>query len=92
MLTTIALSLAIVLATASATMAVPKHVAHYQVTIQQQLPANAYLTIGSVHSTGPLRSTSPANQPNSISPRGFERLEHLIKAFDDMGLTEDLGN
>src|SRR5438105_5712045 len=84
----IALSLALVLATASATMAAPKHIA----MIQQQIPANTYLIIGSVHSTGPLRSTGPANQPSSISPRGFERLEHLLKAFDAIGLEEDLGN
>jgi hypothetical protein len=48
----IALSAALVLATASAAFAAPKHPVRHQATIQQQVPANAYLSFGSVRSTG----------------------------------------
>jgi hypothetical protein len=47
----IALSIALVLATASAATAAPKQAVRNQTTIQQQVPANAYLSFGSVRST-----------------------------------------
>ena len=86
----IALALAFVLATASAAMAAPKHATRQ--TILQQIPAGTYLEIGSTRSTGSARSSGPANEPGALSPRGLERLEHLVEAFQDIGLKEDLGN
>jgi hypothetical protein len=46
-----ALSVALVLATASAAFAAPRHPVHHQTTVRQQVPANAYLSFGSVRST-----------------------------------------
>ena len=86
----IALALALVLATASAAMAAPKHATRQ--TMLQQLPAGTYLEIGSKRSTGSARSSGPANEPSTLSPRGMERLEHLIEAFQDIGFKEDVGN
>jgi hypothetical protein len=86
----IALSLALVLATASAAMAAPKHATRQ--TLLQQIPAGTYLEIGSTRSTGSARSSGPANEASTLSPRGLERLEHLIEAFQDIGFKEDLGN
>ena len=86
----LALSLSLVLATASAATAAPKHATHQ--TILQQIPAGTYLEIGSTRSTGSARSSGPANEPGALSPRGLERLEHLVEAFQDIGLKEDLGN
>jgi hypothetical protein len=87
-----ALSLALVLASASVAIGAPKHAAHHQRTIQEQIPAGIYLSLDSVRSAGPLLPTRAANQPSPISPRGYERLERLIEAFEDIGLKEDLGN
>jgi hypothetical protein len=56
----IALSVALVLATASAAFAAPKHAARHQTTIQQQLPANVYLSFGSV------RPTHSVNEPSNM--------------------------
>jgi hypothetical protein len=86
----IALSLALVLATASAAMAAPKHATRQ--TILQQIPAGTYLEIGSTRSPGSVRSSGPANEPSTLSARGLVRLEHLIEAFQDIGTKEDLGN
>jgi hypothetical protein len=86
----IALALAFVLASASAAMAAPKHATRQ--TMLQQIPAGTYLEIGSKRSTGSKRSSGPANEPGTLSPRGMERLGHLIEAFQDIGLKEDLGN
>jgi hypothetical protein len=47
----IALSIAIVLATASAATAAPKQAVRHQTTIQHQVPANAYLSFGAVRAT-----------------------------------------
>ena len=90
MLTNLKIALALVLATASAATAAPKHATHQ--TILQQIPAGTYLEIGSTRSTGSARSSGPANEPSTLSPRGMERLEHLIEAFQDIGFKEDLGN
>ena len=86
----IARSLALVLATASAAMAAPRHAARQ--TILQQIPAGTYLEIGSTRSAGSARSSGPANGPSTLSPRGLERLEHLIEAFQVIGSKEYLGN
>ena len=49
----IALSVALVLATASTAMAAPKQATvRHRPTIQHQVPANAYLSFGAVRSTG----------------------------------------
>jgi hypothetical protein len=56
----IALSVALVLATASAALAAPKQAVRHQTTIQQQLPANVYLSFGSV------RSTNSVNEPSNM--------------------------
>jgi hypothetical protein len=69
----------------SAATGAPKHAAHHQITLQQQIPANAYLSFASVRST-------PPDQPSNMSPRGLERLEHLVQGFEDIGFKEDLGN
>ncbi|HEY7300940.1 MAG TPA: hypothetical protein VH684_23860 [Xanthobacteraceae bacterium] len=47
----IALSLALVLG-ASAAVAAPKHAVRHHTAIQRQVPAAAYLSFGSVRSTG----------------------------------------
>jgi hypothetical protein len=49
----IALSVALVLATASAAIAAPKHAVRYQTTIARQVPAGAYLSFA-----GPARASS----------------------------------
>jgi hypothetical protein len=48
----IALSVALVLATASAALAAPKHPVRHNTAIQRQVPASAWLSFGSVRSTG----------------------------------------
>ena len=56
----IALSVALVLATASTAFAAPKQAAvRHQPTIQQQIPANAYMSFGAVRSSGSV--TTPSN-------------------------------
>ena len=56
----IALSVALVLATASAAFAAPKQATvRHQPTIQQQVPANAYMSFAAVGSTGSV--TTPSN-------------------------------
>ena len=53
----IALSVALVLATASAAVAAPKHAVRHQTAVQRQIPASTYLSLGSV------RPANSANQP-----------------------------
>ena len=56
----IALSVALILATASAAIAAPKHPVRPQTTVARQVPANAYLSfarhpylgVGSAHASG----------------------------------------
>ena len=48
----IALSVALVLASASAALAAPKHPVRHNTVVQRQAPANAYLSFGAVRSTG----------------------------------------
>jgi hypothetical protein len=87
MLTTskIALSLALVLATASAVLAAPKQAVRHQTAIERQVPAGSHLSLNSVGSTGLVRSTGPANQSSDISPLEYEGLAHLIEAIDEIG-------
>jgi hypothetical protein len=57
----IALSVAFVLATASAALATPKQATvRHQPTIQQQIPANAYMSFGAA------RSTVSVNKPSNM--------------------------
>ncbi|HEY1861913.1 MAG TPA: hypothetical protein VGG61_16245 [Gemmataceae bacterium] len=56
----IALSVALVLATASAALAAPKQAVRHQTTIQQQLPASVYLSFRSV------RPTNSVNEPSNM--------------------------
>ena len=86
----IALALAFGLATVSAATSAPRHATRQ--TLLQQIPAGTYLEIGSKRSTGSARSSGPANEPSTLSPRGLQRLEHLIEAFQDISFKEDLGN
>ena len=49
----IALSVALVLATASAAVAAPKHAVRHQTAVARQVPASAYLSFaGSAHASG----------------------------------------
>jgi hypothetical protein len=57
----IVLSLALVLATASAALAAPKHPVRHDTAIQRQVPANAYLSFGAARSTGSV------NQPTYMT-------------------------
>ena len=55
----IALSAALALATASAAFAAPKQATiRHQPTIQQQIPANAYMSFAAVRSTGSVTTPS----------------------------------
>jgi hypothetical protein len=48
----IALSVALVLATASAAFAAPKHAVRHVTKIERQVPANSYLSFGAVRASG----------------------------------------
>jgi hypothetical protein len=74
----VALSLALVLATASAALAAPKHTVRHQTTIRQ-VPADAYLSLGAARSTGQVRSTRPAVYPTNMK-------------IQDIGIKENLGD
>ena len=70
----IALSVALVLATVSTAFAAPKQATvRHQPTIEQKVPARAYLSFGAVRSTGSV--TAPSNF--KIQDRGIR---------DDIGL------
>jgi hypothetical protein len=62
----IALSVALVLATASAATAAPKQAVRHQTAIQRQVPANAYLSLGAARAT----TVKPSNQ--TIQDIGFK--------------------
>ena len=64
----IALSVALVLATASAALAAPKHTVRHQTATVRQVPANAYLSFGSV------RPAASTNEPTymKIQDIGFK--------------------
>jgi hypothetical protein len=54
----IALSVALVLATASAAFAAPKQAVRHQTAIERQVPAGAYLSFAAVRSTGSVKASS----------------------------------
>jgi hypothetical protein len=56
----IALSAALVLATASAALAAPRHTVRHETPIARHIPANTYLSFGAVRSTG------SANVPSNM--------------------------
>jgi hypothetical protein len=62
----IALSVALVLATASAAIAAPKHAVRHQTTAAQQVPAGAYLSFarhqGTYLGVGSARASSSVNE------------------------------
>src|SRR5215467_2547947 len=68
-----ALSLAIVLATASAAMATPKQPIHPNTAIHQQVPAGSHLSLDSTGSTGSMRPAGSVGKPSNISPQGYDR-------------------
>ena len=61
-----ALSVALVLATASAAIAAPKHAARHQTTVARQVPAGAYLSFarhqGTYLGVGSARASGSANE------------------------------
>jgi hypothetical protein len=79
-----ALSLVLVLATASAATATPKQPVRPNTAIQQQVPAGSHLSLDS-RSTGSVGSTGSADQPRNISPQGYDRLKRLMEDFQDLG-------
>ena len=76
----IALSLALVLAAASAATAAPKQPARPNTTI-----AGSHLNLDTVSSTGSVSRAGSVAKPGSISPRGYDRLKRLIEGFQDLG-------
>jgi CYTH domain-containing protein len=60
-LSKIALSVALVLATASAAVAAPKHAVRHQTAVERQVPANPWLSFGSV------RPANSANEPTYMN-------------------------
>ena len=52
-----ALSVALVLATASAAIAAPKHAVRHQTTVARQVPAGAYMSFGSARASGSVNET-----------------------------------
>jgi hypothetical protein len=82
----IALSVALVLATVSTTVAAPKQASRHQTKIEQQVPAGSHLSLNSVRFTGSAPSAGGmANQSNIASPLEYEGLAHLIEAIDEIG-------
>ena len=76
----IALSLALVLATASAATAASKQPVRHNTAI-----AGSHLSLDSVSSTGSVSRASSVDKPSNISPRGYDRLKRLIEDFQDLG-------
>ncbi len=54
----IALSVALVLATASVALAAPKQAVRHQTAIERQVPARTYLSFAAVRSTGSVKESS----------------------------------
>jgi hypothetical protein len=76
----IALSLALVLATASAPMAAPKQPVRPNTAI-----AGSHLSLDSVRSTGSVSTAGSVDKPSNISPQGYDRLNRLMEDFQDLG-------
>ena len=75
----IALSLALVLATASAATAAPKQPVRPNTAI-----AGSHLSLDS-SATGSVASTGSVDKPSNISPQGYDRLKRLMEDFEDLG-------
>jgi hypothetical protein len=76
----IALTLALVLATASAATAAPKQPVRANTAI-----AGSHLSLDSVSSTGSVNRTGSVDKPSNISPQGYDRLKRLMEDFQDLG-------
>ena len=76
----IALSLALVLAAASAATAAPKQPARPNTAI-----AGSHLSLDLVSSTGSVSPAGSVAKPSNISPRGYDRLKRLMEDFQDLG-------
>ena len=81
----IALSLVLVLATASAAMAAPKHAVLHHTAIQQQVPVGSHLSLDSVSSASSVSRAGSVDKPSNISPQGYDRLKQLMEHFEDLG-------
>jgi hypothetical protein len=79
-----ALSLVLVLATASAATAAPRQPVGPNIAIQQQVPAGSHLSLES-SSTGSVDSAASVDKPINISPQGYDRLKRLMEDFQDLG-------
>ena len=76
----IALSLALVLATASAATAAPKQPVRPNTAI-----AGSHLSLDSVSPTGSVSPAGSVDKPSNISPQGYDRLKRLMEDFQDLG-------
>ena len=76
----IALSLALVLATASAATAAPKQPVRPNFAI-----AGSHLSLDSVSAAGSVRPAGSVDKPSNISPQGYDRLKRLMEDFQDLG-------
>ena len=75
----IALSLALVLATASAATAAPKQPVRPNTAI-----AGSHLSLNSASPTSSA-STGSVDKPSNVSPQGYDRLKRLMEDFEDLG-------
>jgi hypothetical protein len=75
----IALSLALVLATASAATAAPKQPVRPNTAI-----AGSHLSLNSASPTSSA-STGSVDKPSNVSPQGYDRLKRLMEDFQDLG-------
>jgi hypothetical protein len=76
----IALSLALVLATASAATAASKQPVRHNTAI-----AGSHLSLDSVNSTSSVSPADSVDKPSNISPQGYDRLKRLMEDFQDLG-------
>jgi len=76
----IVLSLALVLAAASAATAAPKQPARPNTAI-----AGSHLSLDPVSSIGSVSPAGSVAKPSNISPRGYDRLKRLMEDFQDLG-------
>jgi hypothetical protein len=81
----IALSLVLVLVTASAATAAPKQPVRPNTAIQQQVPADSHLSLDSASLTGSLSPAGSVDKLSNISPQGYDRLKRLLEDFQDLG-------
>ena len=84
----IALSVALVLATASAALAAPKHPVRHNTAIQRQARANAYLSFGAVRSTRQRRpdaGLASASFEARSAPLSYPTLLRLCGLVDRSG-------